>query len=312
MTDRYIGSGPYCYANCVAMALADGTEPGLLEVLTGSPFGMQLLSGRRPLFDPLGWDPELGIDAALGLLGWTCERSDGGDADAALARLRDAVAEGPVLAGPVELGLLAHHPDAPGAIGADHFLMVLAFDGDLVRFHDPHGHPNATLPAGAFATAWRGDSIGYATGEYTMRTGFRRIRNAGGLEALRASLPAAITWLNGRSELAPPGSLGSGEAVLALADLAEAGLADGQREDLTWFAVRVGARRLADAEYWLGEIGLANASAIAGTQARLVGGLQYPLVTRDDAATAKILRELAPTYRQLRDALAQALDETTD
>lgn len=120
MTNRYIGSGPYCYANCMAMALADGTGPGLLEVLTGSPFGLQLLGGRRPLFDPLGWDPEIGIDAALDLLGWSCERSGGGDAGTALERLRGATATGPVLAGPVEMGLLGHHPGAAGAIGADH------------------------------------------------------------------------------------------------------------------------------------------------------------------------------------------------
>jgi hypothetical protein len=42
---------------------------------------------------------------------------------------------------------------------------------------------------------------------------------------------------------------------------------------------------------------------IAGSQARLVGGLQYPLVTGDDAAVAAMMRDLAPTYRQLRDAL---------
>jgi hypothetical protein len=42
---------------------------------------------------------------------------------------------------------------------------------------------------------------------------------------------------------------------------------------------------------------------IAGAQARIVGGLQYPLVTSDDAAIAAIMRDLAPTYRQLRDAL---------
>jgi hypothetical protein len=88
MTTRYIGSGPYCYANCMAMALADGTDPGLLEVLTGSLFGLELLGGRRPLFNPLGWDPQIGIDAALDLLGWSCQRSDGGDADAALTRLQ--------------------------------------------------------------------------------------------------------------------------------------------------------------------------------------------------------------------------------
>ena len=42
---------------------------------------------------------------------------------------------------------------------------------------------------------------------------------------------------------------------------------------------------------------------IAGAQARLAGGLQYRLVTGDDAAIASMMRDLAPTYRQLRDAL---------
>ena len=204
MSARYIGSGPYCYANCLAMALADGTDPGLLEVLTGSPFGLELLAGRRPLFNPLGWDPGIGIDAALDLLGWSCERSGGGDADAALERLRGATACGPVLAGPVEMGLLSHQPGAAGAIGADHYVMVVGADQDLVRFHDPHGHPYATMPAADFAAAWRADSIGYPHAQYTMRTGFRRTRQVAALDALRAAIPAAISWLDGKPAQAPP------------------------------------------------------------------------------------------------------------
>jgi hypothetical protein len=303
MTARYIGSGPYCYANCMAMAMADGTDPGLLEVLTGSPFGLALLGGRRPLFSPLGWDPLIGIDAALDLLGWSCQRSAGGDADAALTRLRHAAGCGPVLAGPVEMGLLRHQPDAAGAIGADHYVMVTAVDEDAVCFHDPHGHPYATMPPAEFAAAWRADAIAYPHAEYTMRAGFRRTRQVAALDALRAAIPAAITWLDGKPAQAPPGSLGTSQAALALARLTQAGQAGDQREELAWFAVRVGARRLADAEHWLGQIGLHHAAMIAGTQARLVGSLQYPLVTGDDAAIAAIMRDLAPTYRQLRDVL---------
>jgi hypothetical protein len=302
---RYIGSGPYCYANCLAMAMADGTDPGLLEVLTGAPFGLQLLAGERPLFDPLGWDPEIGIDAALDLLGWSCERSHGGSADAALGRLRRAVSDGPVLAGPVELGLLGHHPGTRAAIGADHYLLVFAAEGGIVRFHDPDGHPYATLPEPVFAAAWRGESIGYTPDEYVMRNGFRRTRMVAPLDALHASMPAAAGWLHRQPGQAPPGSAGGADAALAVAALAERGLTDGQWADLAWFAVRVGARRLADAEYWLGQIGLASAAAIAGRQARLVGGLQYPLVIRDGAAVAAALRELAPTYHQLAQALSR-------
>ena len=52
-----------------------------------------------------------------------------------------------------------------------------------------------------------------------------------------------------------------------------------------WFAV-VPAPAPGHAEYSLGQIGLHDAAMIAGAQARLVSGLQYPLVTGDDAAMA--------------------------
>ena len=305
MTNRYIGNGPYCYANCMAMVLADGTDPGLLEVITGSPFGLQLLAGRRALFNPPGWDPGIGIDTALELLGWLCDRSDGGTANEALVRLRGAVASGPALVGPMDMGLLLHHPHARGVpIGADHYVLVIEVEDGIVRFHDPHGHAHATMPAETFAAAWCGDSIGYTDAQYTMRTGFRRLREVPALDALRASVPAAVAWLDGRPDKVPPGTLGTGEAVLALADLVEEGLTDGQREDLAWFGIRVGARRLSDAHYWLGQIGLSEAAEIARAQARLVGSLQYPLVTGDKAVVAKILRDLSPTYQQLGRALA--------
>lgn len=287
------------------MAFGGGTDPGLVEVLTGSPFGMQVLGADRPLFDPLGWDPETGsIDAALSLLGWTCQRSHGTHPAMALQNLRAALAEGPAVVGPVEMGLLQHHPDAAGATGADHYVLVTGLDDSRACFHDPDGYPHATLAAEPFAAAWRGESIEYAKAEYTMRTGFRRIRLVAAEDALRACVPAAIGWLNGRPALAPPDSLGGGEAALALAELVETGLTDAQRDELVWFAVRLGARRLSDAQYWLTHVGLTHAAEIAGEQSRLVGSLQYPLVTNDKTAAAKTLRVLAPTYRQMAQALS--------
>ncbi len=93
VTVRYIGSGPYCYANSLAMVLGSAVpEPTVIEVLTGSPFGAELIGGVTPFFDPLGWDPGVGLDAAIDLLGWTCRHSAAGsDADAS-ARLREASA----------------------------------------------------------------------------------------------------------------------------------------------------------------------------------------------------------------------------
>src|SRR5689334_17811761 len=99
----FLGSGPYCYANSLAMVLEGSVPPSAIEVLTGSPFGAQFEAGGLPYFDPAGWDPDQGLDAAIALLGRTCERTTGGRADEALARLRDACADGPVIVGPVDI-----------------------------------------------------------------------------------------------------------------------------------------------------------------------------------------------------------------
>jgi hypothetical protein len=159
-------------------------------VLTGSPFGVHLLGGRLPLFDPYGWD-DRGIDDAIALLGWTCRRHGADDGEQALAMLAEAVRTGPVLAGPLEMGLLRHVPGMTGPIGSDHYVAVLEADDTLVRFHDPHGCPYATLPTRDFLAAWRADTITfYPAVPYTMRRDFRQVRETTAEAALRAALPA--------------------------------------------------------------------------------------------------------------------------
>lgn len=69
------------------------------------------------------------------------------------------------------------------------------------------------------------------------------------------------------------------------------------------FAVRVGARRCADSAAWLSRLGHTAAAGVAERQARLVGGLQHPLVRGDRATAAGLLRRLAPTYGELDAAL---------
>ncbi|HEY3503532.1 MAG TPA: hypothetical protein VGN37_12205 [Actinocatenispora sp.] len=297
----YIGSGPYCYANSLVMALG-GPSPDVVEFLTGSAFGFELIGGTLPLFDPYGWDPEAGLDQAIGLLGADCERTDGGTPARALARLAAACADGPVLAGPLDMGLLLYQPGTPADFG-DHYVLVIAVDGDTVLLHDPHGHPYATIPADAFLAAWRGAGVPYLTAEYRMRTGFTVRRPVPVADALRASLPAAARWLAADDRPVPAGTLGGAAGLHRLAEQVEAGLSDETRAHLVYFAVRVGARRLADAARHLTALDLPAAAAIATEQARLVGALQYPLVTGDDKAVAARLRELAPTYERLRAAL---------
>ncbi|MCP2257541.1 Butirosin biosynthesis protein H, N-terminal [Streptoalloteichus tenebrarius] len=307
----YEGSNPYCYTHSLSMVLGSlAPPPAVIETLTCSPFGVELVGGATPLFDPYGWDPEIGVDTALDLLGWRCQRHHGGTPEQAVERLRAACAQGPVMVGPVDMGLLLYQPESGAADGADHYVVVLAVEDDTVVLHDPHGHPFATLPTEAFLAAWRAEAVPYVDTSFVMRTDFAQEREVSVGEALRTCLPQAIRWLEGRDDRPmPPGSLGGAAALQRLAVQVEQGLDPEVRAMLAVFAVRVGARRLAGAARCLALLGLSDPAGIAAEQARLLGSAQYPLVARDDQALARVLRQLAPTYERLRDALTAAVDQ---
>ncbi|GAA2615512.1 hypothetical protein GCM10010399_53150 [Dactylosporangium fulvum] len=302
----YVGNGPYCYANSFAMLLGPrAPSTAVIEVATGGSFGMQLVGGTTVFFDAYGWNPETGFDQALNAIGWTSDVSSGGGTGEALARLAAAAADGPVWAGPLEMGHLRHQPEMTGPIGADHYVVVLDVDDDRVLVHDPQGFPYAEVPVGDFMTAWRAETVDYGE-PYTMRTGFEKVADVTDADAIRSVVPAAIKWLSMRTDLEmPPGSLGNGEAAERVADLIEAGAGDGLREHLIYFAIRAGARTLSDTADCLLPAGHPDAADVAATQARLVGSLQHPMVTGDLPRAAAALRELAPTYDQLRDVLVR-------
>ncbi|RKT84756.1 hypothetical protein SAMN05421805_12515 [Saccharopolyspora antimicrobica] len=268
-------------------------DVGVVETVTGSPFGMQLAGPELPFFDPPGWDPGIGVDDALAAFGWVAETTSGGSADAALARLAERVAVGPVMVGPVEMGHLRYQPSMTGPIGADHYVVVLGIDDEHVHLHDPQGYPHSRLPVADFVAAWRADTVDYGE-PFTLRADFRRTAQVEPEAAIRASLDRARHWLRA----------GSGDAALGLAEQVEAGCSADLRGHLVHFAVRVGTRRLADAATCLQRIGSTGAAAVASEQARLVGSLQHPLVIGEDREAAGILRELAPTYDALRRQLA--------
>lgn len=134
----YIGSGPYCYANAFAMMFGQhAPSTAVIEFATGSPFGMLLVGGCLPFFDPFGWTPEAGFDAALDAMGWTSSVTSGGNAADAVERLRSELVHSPVWVGPVEMGWLRHQPGKDGPIGADHYVVVIGLANDWVQLHDP-------------------------------------------------------------------------------------------------------------------------------------------------------------------------------
>ncbi|MET8830923.1 hypothetical protein ABZX40_29245 [Streptomyces sp. NPDC004610] len=309
MALAFRGATPYCYSNSLAMVMGSAAPaPSALEVLTGSPFGAQWEENGLFFFDPPGWDPDLGLDRALDLLGWTCRTTGGGDETQAVRRLRDATRSGPAVVGPVDMGLLLHQPGAAGrAEGADHWVVVLAVEDGEVVFHDPEGFPFATLPLPAFVAAWNSREVHFAR-PFTLRSEFRRVRHVDVLDAVRNSLQAARRWISGGG---PDGEFrtrrdagqGPSGAVERLADRVRAGLDDRTRAHLVEFAVRVGTRRLADASLWLAEVGARDAAGVAARQARLLGGVQYGLVAGDTETAAATLGQLAGTYGEMEAAL---------
>src|SRR5688500_6896749 len=103
-----------------------------------------------------------------------------------------------------------------------------------------------------------------------MRTGFRQVQEVPEEMIIRKSIPAAIGWLSMGGDV-PAGSLGNGEAAGRLAELVESGCDPGLRGHLIHFAVRVGARRAADAATCLTRVGHDEAARTMAYQARLIG-----------------------------------------
>ena len=133
--------------------------------------------------------------------------------------------------------------------------------------------------------AWAADTVDYGA-PYTLRTGFTRVSAVSEAEAIRAALPAAARWLamDPRRPV-PAGTLGNADAAEALANRLLDGCDDALRMHLIHFAVRV-ARRASDAAACLARAGCPRAAAVAAEQARYIGALQHPLVTRRDASAA--------------------------
>ncbi len=297
----YSGNGPYCFSDALTMMFGRHS-PGraVLDVLSGVPFGLSIQSTGMvdqdlPFFCARDWLPPEGIATCVELLGWKFDLR-GGSAEEAMALLHAATPERPVLAGPVEMGLLPHHPGLGQPIGADHHVVVFGVDGDLVLMHDPHGYPFATVPVEAFLTAWKADTVGYPVAPYTTRGNFRQVREVDVHTALRRSIPKAISLLDGPD---------SAQTALRLADMVEAGLTRMQHKYLVEYQISGGAMRLTAAAALFGRIGCDRVANLLELQAKLTGALQLPLVTGNTPRAANLFRELGPTYGQLRLALLQ-------
>ena len=312
MTTRYTGNGAYCYANSLYMALRESgaaagsvPEPGFIECLTTMPFGTLYLRVGRDLLvffsSPLT-NPDQGITTALEVMGWECRDEREGTPEAALARLSEAAARGPVLAGPLDMGALGYMPYHQQVSGSDHFVIVLGVEHDRVRVHDPDGFPYAALPASEFLRAWRAERVRYCRTPYTMRSAFRPVRRPTRQEMITRTV--AAMGANLAADPGGPDQYGGPRAVRLLAgDLRGAG-AKRLAGHLTSFALPLAARRSHDAAAFLREAGRVEAADLLERRARSFGEAQYWAVQERWERAADLIEAVA----EVDDAVIRALD----
>ncbi len=301
----YIGSGDYCFANSLYMSLLASESSveslpstGFLECLTVMPFGYTYFK-EAELFFFSGPNPDLGLTRAIETLGWTCTLQRGGDEGEALARLRAAVQDAPVLIGPVNMGYLTYNPTHPYLLGADHYIVVLSVEEDHVLVHDPKGFPCASLPVDNLLKAWRaeGMDLAYTDEPYTMRTTFRPAEPRSRQQMIERTLPQI--GANVRQECWKPGLYGGIPALRMFAQTFHTQVSERLAIHLFHFALPLGLRHKVDAQLFLREGNQSEAADLIEQQACLLGRAQYAGVQRAWFEVADLIEQVATLEERL-------------
>jgi hypothetical protein len=313
VTYIYSGNSPLCFSNSLLMCLtATGAkglpDVGLIECSTLLAFGSAYLDippAGLYLPDSAMNDPDSGVTRAIAALGFDCETTDGGSGPEALSRLRAALEDGPVLVGPLDMGLLPHLTFA--ARGSDHFVTALEYDdsagGDLV-LHDPHLYPYARIPAAELLPAWQAEAVGYARTTYRMRSRFVRRRDVDTGTLVADTLPHALRYV--AAEPSPAHATGSAAVERLRAELAR-GPNEGVRMHLAMFALPLGARRSIEASRFFAMAGADELAAVYDRRSRLFGRAVYPATRRKWDTLEGVLAELQTVEAEAETIARRAL-----
>lgn len=296
----YTGNGAYCYANSTAMALralGHSVDPGYIECLTAFALGAQFVpspDGPLPFFDAPASSPELGVSIALQTLGYefahhsVAQETDPEGAQA-LHQLEAWLAQGPVIVGPVDMGLLLYNPNHPYLAGSDHYVLVYGLTEEEVLLHDPAGFPYVSMTWEAFVKAWQAESIGYRQGAYGMWGCLHRTAMPSAEEIFAVTDRQVAVQYRWKPESPKAERFGAG-AFKALAELAGEELQPYLRNHLLYFALPVSARRCEDFADFYSPYDVER-SRIKREQARCYGRAQSVLMRGDLPAFIAILHE---------------------
>jgi hypothetical protein len=247
----YVGSGQYCYANSLAMALAekgDHYSPGYIECLTSGSISAFWEEGGLPFFSSYVNPPDVGLCFALKNLGYTYEHhySDLKNPSNPKKLLEGLLKDGPVIAGPVDMGKLHYVPNHEYLGGVDHYVLVYGMDDEFVYLHDPAGYPYINFAINDFIKTWEASSIRYRLGSFSAWGKIQRENHPSEKEIFE------MTDLQIRNNLEQETTLNSNvltgpDAIRKFAQtLLQNKLTPALKGHLSFFSFQLGARRCSD------------------------------------------------------------------
>ncbi|OLM32681.1 hypothetical protein Ae717Ps2_3577c [Pseudonocardia sp. Ae717_Ps2] len=268
-------------------------SPDLVEVLSGSAFGFELVDDR-PLFNPPGWTPLRGISQALRILGFDYLTESFESRESGLLRLRELLVSGLVIVGPLDMGMLGYHPGAEGPIGADHYVVAVDINESTIVVHDPDGFPYAHLPVSTLLDCWGSHSLPYSS---EVRHLWARIGREDPAVSRGEAVRAFVCEIPHHYIFAADGELSSARHMRDFAQrIAADGAGDAIRM-LAHFSLRVGARRRLDAANVLS--GWATLSSLLDEQARCIGRMHLDAAMGDRYCLATRFEQLADLESRL-------------
>ena len=305
----YIGNGPYCYANSVAMLLdsiGESISPAKVEVLSGVGIGACLLTKDKLLFfNTYAGAPDTGISRALEILGFnyeekSSERSDFNPFD----QLRKNLNESPVVLGPLDMGYLKYNPRSESLYGVDHFVLVYGIDNNNAYFHDPAGFPCVSIPIKDLAEAWKAENIGYRRNYYRYWTKPARVKQPKGKEIYDQAIQFFRSLYQESHDIAVKEKrVIDNDAIMTIIErLKNGNISSIEKDHLTHFALPLGAKRALDFASFFSPHN-AVLTDLKQKQAQLFGRCHALVMNNDWKESSKSLEEFATVEKEFRNRL---------
>ena len=296
----YFGDVSLCYTNSLAMALDSfgfDVRPERLEALMVMGNGASVVEDdpRHPIIFFDNGMPDASISNCLRMLGFAWEELFVEEPVAGLAEVRDRLARmlerGPVVAGPLDMGLLTYNPNFRELGGIDHFVCIVALDGTRVQLHDPAGFPCMSMDFEDFAKAWEARAISYKRGAFSMWGGFTQVREPSSEEIYRE----VSSIMRRRYEGGEQG------VIRAYAEaIRRNGMSPQQKGIHQYFSFRLAAARSLYAARFLADHDPERAE-LKGRIASLFGQAHLHNLTKDNLALADTLGRIAELDERFRE-----------